>query len=172
MPLYLDLDGVFADFDGQLRNYGVIKNDQTFHHTHPSTWTDAQIDLSNKVEKCMSMPGFWEEIPLMDRAYELWDYCEPFKPIILTAIPNKEDWFEQIKDEKQRWIDKYLGFKTRVVYCLRSEKAQRANTVTDILVDDTTQNILEWNNAGGTGILHTDVSDTIKKLAFTFEEIY
>ena len=170
--LYLDLDGCFADFDGQLVKYGVIKNDQTFHHTHPSTWTEAQTELSHKVEKCMGTKGFWEGIPLCKGAYELWDFCQQYNPIILTAVPSKLDWKDLIVKEKQSWIDRYFGVGTPVRYCFRSEKKDYCKKLLDVLLDDTKQNISEWHEAGGIGILHTDIESSIRKIRFIYEEVH
>jgi 5'(3')-deoxyribonucleotidase len=171
--LYLDLDGVFADFDGQLVKYGVIKNDQTFHHTHPSTWTSSQTELSRRVEQCMGTPGFWEEIPLMDGAYELWDYCLQYHPVILTAIPSKPEWADCIIYEKNKWIDTYLGYNADRRICLRSEKKDFVkNGIKDILLDDTIQNVTEWCEAGGLGLLHTDVENSIRKLDYIYKELH
>lgn len=170
--LYLDYDQVLADFDGHLQTYGVFKNDQTFHHTHPSTWTEEQTELSRRVKECMATPGFWETIPLCPGAYQLWDFCQVYRPTILTAIPSEKDWQERITYEKNQHIDKYFGFRIPRIICLRSEKQQYAKGIKDILLDDTVQNITEWVKAGGFGILHTDVENSIKKIRFAFEEVH
>lgn len=172
MTLYLDLDGVFADFDVHIRSYGVHRNDQTFHHTPQSTWTKEQKDLFDRVGDVMSTPGFWETIPLCPNAYQLWDFCLPYRPVILTAIPSRKDWQERITHEKNRWIDNYLGFKVQRIICYRSEKQKYAGSISDILVDDTIQNISEWTEAGGFGIYHTDVDNSISKLRHILKEIH
>lgn len=170
MQLYLDLDNVFADFDQRLKDFGVHRNDQSFYHQHYSTWTEQQTELSKRVCACMETEGFWEGIPLCPDAYTLWDYCIQYNPIILTAIPSQLEWWDRIKSEKQRWIENYLGFKTSVIYCLRAEKQQYAEG--NILLDDNRTNIQEWNDAGGFGILHTSVQDSIEKLKFIYKEVY
>lgn len=169
--LYLDLDGVFADFDGHLLNFGIV-NDKSFHHKDKSTHTEEQKSLRGRVEDCMRTPGFWEDLPLCHGGYALWDFCQPYKPVILTALPNMKDWDEHVKVEKQRWIDKYFGFKTPVIYCIRSEKKNYATSIQDILLDDTVSNISEWTEAGGFGILHTDSDNSIKKLNHILKEVH
>lgn len=168
--LYLDLDGVLADFDGQLKNYGVNKNDTSFIHTHPSGWTDEQIKLDSEVRKCMGTPGFWEQMPICPGALELFDYVKHFHPIILTAVPNILEYRDRIEKEKATWILKNLGF-VFTIFCLRSQKQDYVRDNKDILVDDMIQNIKEWNKAGGTGVLHEDAWNTIKRLSYLFEEV-
>lgn len=172
MTLFLDLDGVLASFDEHLKAYGVNKNDQTFHHTPKETWTKDQLELSARVETVMGTEGFWETIPLCPNAYDLWDFCEPYRPVILTAIPSKKDWAERITYEKNKWIDYYLGFKAPRIICYRSEKQKYAGSISDILVDDTIQNVSEWTEAGGFGIFHTDIDNTIKKLSHILKEVH
>lgn len=172
MTLYLDLDGVFTDFDGQLLNYGIV-NDKSFYHKDKSTHTDEQRSLRGRVEECMRTEGFWENLPLCPGAYELWDFCQPFNPVILTALPNMKEWDGHVKVEKQRWIDKYFGFRTPVIYCLRSEKKNFVtNGLRDILLDDTVSNITEWVEVGGFGVLYTDSENSVKKLKFALEEVH
>lgn len=161
--LYLDLDGVFADFDAQLLNYGVV-NDKTFYHNPKNTHTPDQLSLRERVEECMRTEGFWENLPMCPNSLELWDYCQQLNPVILTALPNLKDWDERVKTEKQNWINKHFGESTSVIYCLRSEKVQYAKSLSDVLVDDNMQNIKEWNDAGGLGLFHTNSFDSINKL--------
>lgn len=169
--LYLDLDGVFADFDGNLLNYGIV-NDKSFYHKDKSTHTPEQASLRGRVELAMRSPGFWEELPLCPGAYELWDYCQQYKPVILTALPNLKDWDDEVKAEKQRWINKYFGFMTPVIYCYRSEKVnQIRNGLKDILLDDSIQNITEWVETGGFGILHTSSENSIKKIDHVLKDM-
>lgn len=173
MTLYLDLDGVFADFDGHLKSYGIHRNKtQNSHHMPKHTWSDEQKAFDVEITKLMGLSGFWEAIPLCQGAYKLWDFCSLYHPVILTAIPTNPDWKEQITLEKNKWIDKYLGFRIPRIICLRSEKQKYAGSYYDILVDDTIQNISEWTEAGGFGIFHTDIDNTIKKLQHILKEVH
>lgn len=163
MQLYLDLDGVLADFDGQLKRYGVERNDKTFIHKPKSEWTKEQTELSDRVEKAMKSPEFWSDMPVTFDGYKLWDFCKKFNPIILTAAPSHlPKQFDMIADAKLAWCQNYLGVdETDVVVCLRHEKADFAG-YHNILVDDTQANIDDWKNENGIGIFHETANDSIK----------
>lgn len=163
--LYLDLDGVLADFDKALLLRGVVNNDNTFHHKPAYTWTAAQTELDRAVRRCMEAPDFWNNIPLMPGAHELWDYAKQFPLYILTATPNLTDYRERIEIQKRGWVQAMFGpFPDDQVHvCLRSEKRHHAREGA-VLVDDMAVNCSEWRRHGGTAIQHTSAAETIKQL--------
>ena len=170
MTLYLDLDGCFADFDKQLLDCSGIDN-TGFRNGEVYSEAEA-IRRKTEAHRCMSIPGFWAQIPLCTDAYRLWDFCQQFRPVILTALPNLGDWDETVLYEKQLWIDKYFGFRTPVIYCLRHQKKDVVKSgLQDVLLDDTIQNVTEWVSEGGFGILHTDIENSIKKLSYIYREV-
>src|ERR1700686_149272 len=139
MTLYLDLDGGFADFDKQLLDCSGIDNTG---FRNGEVYPEAEATRrKTEAHRCMSIPGFWAQIPLCTDAYKLWDFCQQFRPVILTALPNLGDWDETVQYEKQLWIDKYFGFRTPVIYCLRHEKQVLATSVTNQLPWETKANI-------------------------------
>ena len=167
--LYLDMDGVLADFNQCLRDFGVVDNETHFIHKPRAEWTPSQVDLDARVRGVMELEDFWPSIPPMRDAYELWDYCKQFDVHILTATPNVTEWRDRIAQQKREWIQRTFGpFPADKIHvCLRSEKAALAGPY-NLLVDDMPQNCLDWNAAGGHAILHTSAADTIKML----REIY
>ena len=173
--LYLDLDGVFADFDGHKDKLLSKWSGRSYHHLLKEDWSLEEHTRNAEVESVMGTPGFWETIPLCQNAYDLWDFCEPYHPIILTAIPRVKEWIERITNEKNAWIDRYLGFKTQRIICHRNEKRNFAvsgtDNTTNILLDDTIQNVTEWVSEGGFGLLHTDIENSIKKLSYIYREV-
>lgn len=74
MQIFVDLDGVLADFDtGYEREFGI----------HPS------IDSDNVDWRLVrGRKDFYRDLPPMPDMRELWDFIEPFKPVILTGIPS------------------------------------------------------------------------------------
>src|SRR5258705_11946051 len=139
--LYLDLDGVFLNFDGHKDTFLSEWTGRSYHHLSKEDWTLEEHARNSEVETCMGTEGFWKPIPLFPDAYILWDFCSFYNPVILTAVPNMPKWKEQITYEKNKSIDHYFGFKTQRIICLRSEKQLYAHDISDILVDDTIQNI-------------------------------
>lgn len=166
MRVYLDMDGVLADFNAHMAWFGVEDNETHFIHKPREQWTPSQIDLDRRVRLVMERADFWPTIPVMPGAKLLWDFCcQHFEVYVLTATPNITETRERIARQKREWIRRELGPMPdeRIVVCLRSEKKKYAKADA-ILVDDMPSNCDEWMKAGGAALLFKDAHDTIKHL--------
>lgn len=163
--LYLDMDGVIADFDAALRARGVANNETNFIHLPKDQWTAPQVELDRQVRECMEAPDFWNNIPLMEGARALWQYASGFNLYVLTATPRETAHRDRIEKQKRQWIQHYFpGFPdNRVIVCQRSEK-QRYSGDGCVLIDDMEANCLEWGYHHGTAIRFKDAQQTIHQL--------
>lgn len=162
------MDGVLADFDTGIARYGLA-NDQKFIHLPKDQWTPEQVDLNKQVIQVMRQPGFFRGLPPMFGAHRLWKYCEEYDPIVLTARPDDRVSGERVTKEKRDWIEEQFGPipDDRFICCLRSEKTSFIGTTDhkyQILVDDQEANCEAWRKAGGIGVVHKTVEETIKEL--------
>jgi len=145
MTLYLDLDGVLADFEAHVR---------TLFGRAPSAMTlDEMWRLAERA------PGFFEAMPKMPDADELWAFCQPFRPHILTGLP-RGDWAEV---QKRRWVEAHLGGHVPVTTCMARDKCDYA-APGDVLVDDTTRYEHRWVARGGIFVRHTSAAASIEAL--------
>lgn len=162
--IYLDMDGVLADFDAAMLKRDIY-NRNDFIHKPRSEWTEDEANLSAAVERVMAEEGFWRGIPVMKGAHALWIYCRhsglPFS--ILTARPNL-DGSEWVGAEKRSWAETVFDVSDdQFICCLRHEKQKYAKG--NILVDDMERNCLEWEKSGGIAILHKgDWEDVLEQL--------
>lgn len=169
VAIFLDLDGVLADFDAALVSAGLPeKTDDSFHHLPPSEWTDAQRNRDAMVRQVMERPDFWPSIPRMHGALGIVMASAltvgEENVFVLTATPRVTEWRARIAEQKTKWAMENLGFASRqVITCLRSEKAKWAGPHR-ILVDDLSANCDEWEAAGGVAIYHTDARSSVAKL--------
>lgn len=165
--VYLDLDGVLADFVKGVKKL-IPDYDDTEYQKDPQyrkkMW-DAIGDYTKSGGK------HWTELDLMPDAMVLWDYVSRHDDIeILSATGDtKTNEYEYSKakyaaeDQKREWVKKHLGdIKTNIVH--RSPDKAKFAAPTHILIDDMQKSIGPWEEAGGIGILHTSAKDTIKKL--------
>ena len=173
--VYLDMDGVLADFDRGLREGYGIENCHINYQTPNDQKTPEQWDLVYKIRKCMSTPGFFSSLPMMEGALGLWNVVST--PYVLTAVPG-QGADEMVAKEKREWIIKHFGElpQDRVITCLRPEKAAYAESfdptwykgvskpVSNILVDDIEANVEQWKEAGGIGILFVTMEQAIRDL--------
>ena len=145
--IYLDMDGVIADFDGYFeRLFGVL----------PRT-----IPSSKRWQKVNETPNYWANLPKTQDADKLIHHLNKYGFTILTGVPVSG--CEKAKNEKRIWLKNHYGIETDVICCFSRDKAKYCR-LGDILIDDWSPNIERWIKAGGTGILHTSVDDTLEQL--------
>lgn len=146
--LYLDCDGVLADFDSGFESKFRMKS-QRYEDKFGTKafWTAIKEDLN-----------FFGTLPLMSDAMELFNEVKHLRPIILTGCPFGE-WAEH---QKFKWRDKYFSG-IPMITCLSKDKRLYCEPE-DILIDDTVKYKSLWEDAGGLFILHTSAKESIKQL--------
>lgn len=164
--IYLDMDGVLADFDAALRTRGVANNETNFIHLPKDQWTPPQVELDRQVRECMEAPDFWNNIPLMEGAKGLWQYAMSFRQVfVLTALPRETAQAGLIEAQKRAWIQRYFGpFPDENVLVVQRADKKKYATQGAVLVDDMLVNCREWNGAGGTAVVFYDCKDAIHQL--------
>lgn len=156
--IYLDMDGVVADFDGYaepivgFRTPGGVRYDQ-------EGW--AKISANQRVYR--DLP----EMPDADRLVK--EVCQLAKEHhmdvrFLTAVPRQNDvpwvFYDKMKWIESRWPKIPVFFGPYSV-----DKQVHCKSADDILIDDRPSNIEEWRGAGGKAILHEgDVIATLFEL--------
>lgn len=147
MPtLYLDLDGVLADFNAHARV--IIKHPKD--DPVPEKWPNHDWN------KIRNHKHFYRDLPLMPRAYEMAAIARGFRDTLgwelymLTAIPGNNE-MPHVFHDKIDWVNQYFP-DIRVHFGPYSEDKQHHCTPGDILVDDRTSNCEEWRNAGGIAV--------------------
>jgi hypothetical protein len=156
IELFLDMDGVLTDFTEACEQLGE----------HMMFWYSNDKDRFWK--HIMSAgPEFWSEMPWMAGGKELHGYLEGFGfcPTILSALPGPErkKALADARKGKTQWLRKELGtqYANNAILCFRPEKALQSG-ISRVLIDDNSENIREWEEAGGTGILHKNAGRTIR----------
>jgi len=146
MKIYVDMDGVLTDFEGQLADLLGISRKAAKGYKSSSMW--------KKVEDAGE--SFWSTMEWMPGGKELWDFVKDYNPTILSSpIRHKSS-----HSGKREWVKKHLG---DFPVILDSEKYTHAKPG-DILIDDLSKNIDPWNDHKGVGILHKDAKSTISVL--------
>lgn len=150
--LWLDMDGVLADFDSAACEALNTDNSYKWEWIHGSK---AFWDTLNQ------NPNFFYDLPPMADCLVLFDKVEHLNPIILTALPKTGA--HEVDRQKRAWVAKYLGENVRVVTCQTHEKPDYCLRG-DVLVDDRSVNKAKWEAAGGSYVLHVSALDSIRQL--------
>ncbi len=153
--LYLDMDGVLADFEGGFAKRANI--------AHNSVSDEAMWEIIN------AWPDFFRQLPVMDGAKNFFAHVEELQPIILTACPRSN--YKAVADQKREWIREHIS--TEILICPVMggvNKPLFMNAPGDVLVDDHERNCRVWREANGIAIQHqyTDFDATLFALKSHF----
>lgn len=158
--LFVDSDGVIADFDGYVKTH-FGKPVSAFEK---GTFWAALTHRDTHVEK------FFRSLPKMPDADVLVEYlrAQPVKSVkVLTACGYTP---KDAKEQKVAWYDEHYPGLECIVVSKSPDKAEYAHPYA-ILIDDRAKSIDPWVAKGGIGILHTSAEDTIAQLVAIFESM-
>lgn len=146
MPLlFLDLDGVLADFE---------------HGVWLATGKRPDELPARVMWRALARhPDFYGALAFMHDAPELWRFCAPYRPTILTGLPLGT-W---APEQKRRWVARMLGPHVPVITCMARDKHRHAAPGA-VLVDDRETARGPWEAAGGTFVRHTSAQTSIAAL--------
>lgn len=148
MQLYLDCDGVLADFDRAATELlGMPPRAYEKRHGIAAFWRELAAH-----------ENFYGSLPLMPDAMELFEAVRHLDPIILTGLPRGK-W---AAPQKVRWAAEHFPG-TRIITVMAVDKRNHAQAG-DILVDDQIKHAHLWEEAGGIFVHHRDARSSIAKL--------
>jgi hypothetical protein len=146
--LFLDCDGVLADFDrGATRVLGLPPRVYEKKHGLPAFWRQLQ-----------RAPDFYATLPPLPDAFALFEAVRHLDPIILTGLP-RGDW---AAPQKVRWAAEHFPG-TRIITCMAVDKRRHAQAG-DVLVDDMLRHRHLWEEAGGIFVHHRSAAESIAEL--------
>ena len=157
--IYVDLDGVLADFDG---HFIQMFGNKTREMGDDYTWE--RINQYEKTGNCWFL-----DLPKMKDSDKLMNYLNSLSGVhiyILTATGHN---FEEHSVQKIIWAKTNFRFKGKDIFVVKKSelKGEYADDES-ILIDDSDRSINAFTENGGIGILHTSVDDTISKLKSMF----
>lgn len=155
--LYVDLDGVLADFN----------------KTYTKLRTGAP-DSTKRFRSAVMDHKIFENLDMMPDAHELLNHVHKLHNVhveILTSMgTHNPTQAAETKKQKLSWLKKHgISYRPNFVYS-KAEKAEYA-TPTSILIDDSIGCVAPFIAAGGHGILHVNATDSIRMLDSTILQL-
>lgn len=148
VKIFLDCDGVLADFDAYAEAYfGMAPRKYEALHGSKRFWSE----LERKGD-------FYRNIPLMPDANILVDGVRHLSPTILTGCP-RGDWAQ---GQKVAWAEEHFPG-IPIITCRSADKRDHAEAG-DVLIDDWPQYRHRWIEHGGVFISHFDAATSLSAL--------
>ena len=158
--VYIDMDGVLADFFGGVEKlYGVQ------HWKELSS--DKTKDLKQEVINRITGTDFFATLPKFNSSGELISMVKEFTGgnFSINTSPLRGD-NENSAKYKKLWIQNNIEQPDEIVITGRKESyaKDKASGTPNILIDDRPVNIQRWQGAGGYGILYQANRDSLTKV--------
>ena len=153
--LFLDADGVLADFDeGVRRLLGMRPRAFEAKHGRGTFW-----------KRLAKSPNFYGALPEMPDARRLFEAVEHLEPTILTGLPLG-NW---AAPQKVEWAAAHFPG-VPIVTCMARDKHKHMKPG-DVLVDDRENHRAAYEAHGVVFIHHKNAEDSIRQLAKIFPSV-
>lgn len=161
--IYIDMDGVVADFNSYVSN---VLGRQI-------GWDQDDL-ISQEWDVLAKIPNLYRQLPLIEDSVRMVGLCKSFATRVnvefLTAVP-RQSTMPSAKQDKIDWINDFFPG-IPVNFGPFSKDKKNWARPGDILIDDKPSNILEWGAAGGIPVYHFgNYDNTIKLILFALDEI-
>ncbi len=163
--LYVDLDGVLADFFTPFNKMAGVTN-----------WKDADKGtLQDTLNKIAKTDNFWPSLALLPEANKLLTGIQQIvgEFVVLSKALSGDPKAEK---QKRAWVQTNLSIKPTDTIIMPSTAnkgvyAKQSDGTPNVLIDDFGVNIKSWEAAGGTAIKHKDgrAQATLEQLRDIYE---
>lgn len=153
--LFLDADGVLADFDtGAKQLLGMTPRAYQAKHGRGAFWT-----------RLAAMKNFYGELPEMPDAHEIFEAVKHLQPTILTGLPLGS-W---AAPQKVEWAAAHFPG-VPIITCMARDKHKHMHPG-DVLVDDRENHRAAYEAAGVVFVHHKNAADSLRQLAKIFPSV-
>jgi 5'(3')-deoxyribonucleotidase len=153
--LFLDCDGVLADFDAGARQlFGAPFDHFQAKHGSRETW-----------RRLSRADNFYGSLPEMPDARRLFDAVKHLDPTILTGLPLGS-W---AAPQKIEWAAEHFPG-VAIVTCMARDKHKHMSPG-DVLVDDRENHREAYEAAGVLFVHHKSAKDSLRQLAQIFPSV-
>jgi 5'(3')-deoxyribonucleotidase len=153
--LFLDADGVLADFDLAARDLlGMSPKEYIAVHGRGAFW-----------KRLAKAKNFYGALPEMPDARRLFDAVKHLKPTILTGLPVGK-W---AAPQKVEWAAEHFPG-VPIITCMAADKHEHMHPG-DVLVDDREKHRAAYEAAGVVFVHHKNAEGSLRQLAKIFPSV-
>ena len=153
--LFLDADGVLADFDaGARRLLGMRPKEFIAKHGRGAFW-----------KRLASAKNFYGALAEMPDARKLFEAVKHLEPTILTGLPLGR-W---AAPQKIEWAAEHFPG-VPIITCMARDKHKHMHPG-DVLVDDREQHRAAYEQAGVVFVHHRNAEESLRQLAKIFPSV-
>ena len=153
--LFLDADGVLADFDrGSVELLGMKSKAFIDRHGRGAFW-----------KRLAKARNFYGALPEMPDARALFDAVEHLKPTILTGLPLG-NWAAR---QKVEWAAQHFPG-VPIITCMAADKHLHMHPG-DVLVDDREKHRSAYEAAGVVFVHYRNAEDSLRQLAKIYPSV-
>lgn len=172
MPhLYLDMDGVQADF------FGAWADKHNVSHWKAITNKENEIEqLAHSTPE--EVYSFFRNLRVLSGGMEIVKWAQDNNiPYTVLSAPLRGPYADASKQAKSDWLDEHHpGSSSNAIFTSRKQQYAVSDGIANVLVDDFGPYIQKWTDAGGIPVKHEDesevpsaASDTIARLEKIYE---
>lgn len=163
--LYLDMDGVQADFFGAWAKRHGLKHYKEIPHPE-----DAINELAHSSPE--EVYNFFRNLDPLAGGQEIIQWLHKHNiPFTVLSAPLRGPYANASKQAKRDWLDKHNpGTSNNAIFTAAKYKYAKKDNEQNVLVDDFGKYLNAWSDAGGIAVKHEDsnTNHTISEL----EKIY
>lgn len=155
--VYLDMDGVLADFFTEYAKLAGIKSGN--YRDIPPAKTDPTLNKMIGTDFFARLPKFPSADDLVSMVVKMFGHYH------ICSSPLRGD-HENSEVQKKVWIKKYLNPQpvNIIITPNKAKYAKQPDGTPNILIDDRGSNITAWEAAGGIGIKYQADEDSLQKI--------
>ena len=164
--LYLDMDGVQADF------FGAWADKHNVSH-----WK-AIVNKENEIEELANsnpeaVYNFFRNLQPLPGGMEIVKWAQKNKiPYTVLSAPLRGPYADYSKKAKKDWLDEFHpGSSSNAIFTSRKQQFAVTDGIANVLVDDFGPYIQKWTDAGGIPVKHEDESEVASAASDTIAQL-
>ena len=163
--IYIDMDGVLANFFAEYAKLAGITS---------GNYRDVPLDKNDPTLNKMIGTDFFDKLPMFDSAPALINLVLQYVPFYnINTSPLRGDHANS-EQHKKVWIQKNLPIQPKelIITDRKWKWAKQSDGTPNILIDDRTKIIQQWQQEGGYGIKFQADEDTLNVVKQGLDSFY